>query len=1140
MEESSKLALPDAFLDFLKVNGLDPSIYTASDSTPRYIRLKPGCEAYLEEVEAEMKCKIEKIYGIDAASGAAVLALDISAGDHVLDLCAAPGAKLCMISDLLGDSGSVTGVDVASHRLAACRTMLQKYALGDRCRLFVGDGTTFSLVPVGFHSESKSCESALEEKVDAFREWTSRRPYKERKKATKARKTVASQLVLGSQHPELIFYGRHSGVVGVTRSELYQSGCDSEVSSQGYDKVLVDAECTHDGSIKHIQKFEHWGWTTLQRRVLDAERTDSLTTLQLKLLSNGFRLLKVGGSLVYSTCSLTVAQNEDVVQKFLKENASAELQEVNAAKNWPCKSGQIPNTLRFDPLTSETSGLFHHQNLSHSCTVNEIHQSRASPENPSDIENSPVEQVALTVPITDDSSLPSFTFRTWILGSLACVLLSFLNQFFCMVPQRASLANINLSSDRGGSVRPPHGLDDNRASCEFTLNPGPFNVKEHVLITIFANSGARSVYSIHLVSAVKLFYKKELTFMVALVVVITSQVMGFCWAVLFRRYLVDSAAICGGPKILSKFRSSVSWNQYILNCEFTGHYTRRRRGPSVLCLLCLSGLPIPNVDFVRDFMVLELVLWGLIGLAFPLILGALASPWFATANVAAGFALLTYVITPLADWLNIYKAKAFPIFSDGLFTSNGQSYNVSAIIDPNFRIDIEAYELKGPLYMSTFFAINYGVKFACIAATVVHVFLFHGSKIRQLSNSALQEKKMDVHTKLMRKYKQVPQWWFLCLLLVNIVATIFSFQYYNDQLQWWGILLACSLALFFTLRVGVITATTNQVCLCKANLECNHRVYHRGSGYPVANICFKVYGYISMKQGITFLQDFKLGHYMKIPPRAMFMAQVVGTIIAAFVHLRTAWWLMDTVPNICDRALLPAGSPWTCPGDHVFYDASVIWGLIGPRRIFGDLGYYFAINWFFLAGAIAPVLVWLAHKVSPDKHWIRLITMPVLLGATINMPPAPAVNYTSWILIGFASGFVAYRYYCDWWSRHNYVLSGAFDAGLAFMGVVLYLYLGMEHVSLNWWGSDWDGCPLGSCLTAQGVVVDGCLSIWFRFSIVFGVLFDLFLMILESSGTKLCMISDLLGDSDFVTGIDVARHHLAACRTMLQKFTLGD
>lgn len=49
-------------------------------------------------------------------------------------------------------------------------------------------------------------------------------------------------------------------------------------------QVLVDAECTHDGSIKHIQKFEQWGWKTLSRRVLDAERTDDLTVLQVCFL----------------------------------------------------------------------------------------------------------------------------------------------------------------------------------------------------------------------------------------------------------------------------------------------------------------------------------------------------------------------------------------------------------------------------------------------------------------------------------------------------------------------------------------------------------------------------------------------------------------------------------------------------------------------------------------------------------------------------------------------------------------------------------------------------------------------------------------------------------------------------------------
>ncbi|KAI5388771.1 hypothetical protein KIW84_074437 [Lathyrus oleraceus] len=232
-----------------------------------------------EEENAYVIRKQLKIYDIDASSGAAVMALGISPGDHVLDLCAAPGAKLCMILDLLGDSGSVTGVDAARHQLAACRTMLQKYKLGDRCRLFVADGTTFSVIPEGFRSDSESYESRSEERMDVFKEWTSRRPWKERKKA---KKCATPQVVSKSHPPELIYYGQHSGVIGLTKGELYKTVAENEIAGYGYDKVLVDAECTHDGSVKHIQKFEHWGWVTLQRRVLDAERTDNLHALQAK------------------------------------------------------------------------------------------------------------------------------------------------------------------------------------------------------------------------------------------------------------------------------------------------------------------------------------------------------------------------------------------------------------------------------------------------------------------------------------------------------------------------------------------------------------------------------------------------------------------------------------------------------------------------------------------------------------------------------------------------------------------------------------------------------------------------------------------------------------------------------------------
>ena len=76
------------------------------------------------------------------ASGAAVAALGPQPGDHCLDLCCAPGAKLCYISDLVGHTGTVTGVDCSRERLASCRTVVKKYGL-PRARLFLCDGQNF-------------------------------------------------------------------------------------------------------------------------------------------------------------------------------------------------------------------------------------------------------------------------------------------------------------------------------------------------------------------------------------------------------------------------------------------------------------------------------------------------------------------------------------------------------------------------------------------------------------------------------------------------------------------------------------------------------------------------------------------------------------------------------------------------------------------------------------------------------------------------------------------------------------------------------------------------------------------------------------------------------------------------------------
>jgi len=72
---------------------------------------------------------------------------------------------------------------------------------------------------------------------------------------------------------------------------------------------------------------------------------------------------------------------------------------------------------------------------------------------------------------------------------------------------------------------------------------------------------------------------------------------------------------------------------------------------------------------------------------------------------------------------------------------------------------------------------------------------------------------MDIHTRLMKKYKDIPGWWFYSLLAISLVLSLVLCIFMKDEIQmpWWGLLLASFMALTFTVPVSIITATTNQV-----------------------------------------------------------------------------------------------------------------------------------------------------------------------------------------------------------------------------------------------------------------------------------------------------------------------------------------
>lgn len=105
----------------------------------------------------------------------------------------------------------------------------------------------------------------------------------------------------------------------------------------------------------------------------------------------------------------------------------------------------------------------------------------------------------------------------------------------------------------------------------------------------------------------------------------------------------------------------------------------------------------------------------------------LITPFFVIVNVFVGYCIVILLIIPIAYWgFDVYDAKKFPIFSSHIFNSKGQIYNVSAIVNDKFELDIPSYEREGRLHLSIFFALSYGIGFAAIISSLTHVALFNG------------------------------------------------------------------------------------------------------------------------------------------------------------------------------------------------------------------------------------------------------------------------------------------------------------------------------------------------------------------------------------------------------------------------------
>ena len=94
------------------------------------------------------------------------------------------------------------------------------------------------------------------------------------------------------------------------------------------------------------------------------------------------------------------------------------------------------------------------------------------------------------------------------------------------------------------------------------------------------------------------------------------------------------------------------------------------------------------------------------------------------------------------------------------------------------------------------------------------------------------------------------------------------------------------------------------------------------------------------------------------------------------------------------------------------------WGVIGPQRLFSYGQRYYGLVFFFLIGAISPLIQWALQK-RFKIEFLRYLNFPVFFVALGLMPPATPLNFVPWVVICFIFNYVIRRRHFAWWSKYN-------------------------------------------------------------------------------------------------------------------------
>lgn len=725
--------------------------------------------------------------------------------------------------------------------------------------------------------------------------------------------------------------------------------------------------------------------------------------------------------------------------------------------------------------------------------------------------HSPYQEVRAVVDPSDDPTVPVETFRAYFLAIVWSIVGSGFNEFFSHRVVTITLGTpviqmfLYICGKAWAKTVPCWGFTVKGTKYGININT-PWTQKEQMFATLLYGICQGAFYTHYNILTQKIFYHSSFSFGYQFLLSLAVQFIGFGFAGILRRFVVyPSRALW--PTVMptiainkallgkEKYESGMSrynfffltffimfiynwFPTYILNILNTFNWMTWIK-PSNINLANITGSvtgiginPISSFD------------WNVLSFNSPLVF-----PFWSYLTQYLG-SILAALIVVAVYYSNYMNCQFLPMFTNSLYTNTGESFKVTKILDSENKLDLKKYQSYSPPFYTAGNLVSYGSFICAYPLMITWSFIVHSKLLLNAfkdwalnlwslrkpkswtamfkSEYAALDEFDDPHSNAMKSYKEVPDWWYFAILLASLVVGIAVVEHYPTNTPVWGLFVSLGFNFVFLIPTTILQATTG--FSFGLNLLIEMVMGYALPGNPVAIMILKAFGYNIDGQADNYVSNLKIAHYCKIPPMAVFRGQCVIVLIQIFVNLGVLNWQISNIKDFCTPH---QNAKFTCPDAVTYYNASVVWGAIGPKRIFNHI--YPIFKWCWLIGACIGIVfgVW--------KRWGRFYPRdfdPMLfVGGMINMgPPYNLMYFTPGMIVSFISQYYMKRHHLNLWEKYNYVLSAGFSTGLVLSAIIIFFAVQYKDTAFNWWGNtvpyagaDGAGYPLKNITdTAKG------------------------------------------------------------------------